>query len=90
MIHYLNDLALWHRQGEEYQRRIKSKPPVHPMIAVARQREKRTWTVMSEHSTNPLAFSASGESKRRHSYVATEPRHRSPGSFYALNLLGFR
>ncbi len=64
MIHYLNDLALWHRQGEEYQRRIKSKPPVHPMIAVARQREKRTWTVMSEHSTNPLAFSASGESKR--------------------------
>jgi hypothetical protein len=27
MVHYLNDLALWHRQGEEYQRRIKSKPP---------------------------------------------------------------
>jgi hypothetical protein len=27
MLHYLNDLALWHRQGEEYQRRVKSKPP---------------------------------------------------------------
>jgi len=45
---------------------------------------------MSERSTNPLAFSASGESKRRHSYVATKPRHRSPGSFYALNLLCLR
>jgi hypothetical protein len=90
MIHYLNDLALWHRQGEEYQRRIKSKPPVHPMIAVARATREAHVEGNERALHQPLAFSASGESKRRHSYVATEPRHRSPGSFYALNLLSFR
>ena len=55
MVHYLNDLALWHRQGEEYQRRIKSKPPVHPMIAVARARTREAHVEGNERALHQPA-----------------------------------
>ena len=60
------------------------------MIAVARATRGAHAEGNKRALTNPLAFSASGESKRRHSYVATEPGRRSPGSFYALMLLSFQ
>ena len=35
MVHNLNDRELWSKQGEEYLRRVRSEPPVHPLIAAA-------------------------------------------------------
>ncbi len=36
MMHNLNDRELWRRQGEEYLRKVRGNPPVHPLIAAAR------------------------------------------------------
>ena len=35
MVHNLNDRELWSKQGEEYLRKARSNPPVHPLIAAA-------------------------------------------------------
>ena len=36
MVHNLNDRELWRRQGEEYLRKARSKPPVDPLLIAAR------------------------------------------------------
>lgn len=36
MVHYLNDRGSWGRQGEEYLRRVRSEPPVRPLMDGAR------------------------------------------------------
>lgn len=36
MVHNLNDRELWSKQGEEYLRKVRSAPPVHPLISAAR------------------------------------------------------
>lgn len=38
MVHNLADRDLWHRQGEAYLRKARSRPPVHPLLAVAQAR----------------------------------------------------
>ena len=35
MVHNLNDRELWSKQGEEYLRKARPNPPVHPLIAAA-------------------------------------------------------
>jgi hypothetical protein len=35
MVHNLNDRELWTKQGEEYLRKARSNPPVHPLTAAA-------------------------------------------------------
>ncbi len=35
MVHNLNDRELWVKQGEEYLRKVRGNPFVHPLIAVA-------------------------------------------------------
>ena len=35
MVHNLNDREPWSKQGEEYLRKVRSNPPVHPLIAAA-------------------------------------------------------
>jgi hypothetical protein len=35
MVHNLNDRELWVKQGEEYLRKARSNPPVHPLITAA-------------------------------------------------------
>ncbi len=35
MVHNLTDRELWVKQGEEYSRKAKSNPPVHPLTAAA-------------------------------------------------------
>jgi hypothetical protein len=36
MVHNLNDREMWSKQGEEYLRRGRSEPPVHPLISATR------------------------------------------------------
>ena len=35
MVHNLTDRELWVKQGEEYLRKTRSNPPVHPLITAA-------------------------------------------------------
>lgn len=35
MVHNLNDHELWSKQGEEYLRKVRGNPPVHPLISAA-------------------------------------------------------